>query len=315
MRRKAVEVKEERTEEQDEEDYRQLRARWRIRDAEKAKNLEDKRMKAEKDRREREEKEEDERRHLEEVQARREMAWNAREERVSKKEAAQIRQILEVKVERARVEKLQKERNAEYLIQLHAQRQPIFSEQLEHTEERRLAWEAEAMALSNYKEARALPKKVKTKGKFAPKKTENVEPKAKAKSRGKKKGEEEEPEDTGKVDTGKVLDAVEAKMRREMEEQQRREELQEKRDEKISEKQRKNEERENAHNKEIREAYRQSNTAREQNAAERRLIMQQKKQEAEAAEERKKTERARLEKVREANIARKEAARFEALCA
>jgi len=316
VRRKAVEVKEERTEEQDEEDYRQLRARWRIRDAEKAKNLVDKKADQTKKLKEREDKSQKLKDGLEKVQTRRQVAWKAREERVRKKESAQIKQILEVNVERVRVEKLQKERNSEYLQTLHVARQPTFKAQLERTEERRLAREAESESLLNYKETRAIPKKVKTKGKNAPKKDEkNTEPKAKAKAKGKsKKGGEEDEESKG-VDTEKVLDAVEAKMREQMRKEQHWAEMQQKREDKIGDAQQKRKERENQHNKEIRETFRTGGSEKEQASAERRLILQQKQQEAEQAEERKKLERARLDKVRQQNILIKEQQRFQALCA
>jgi len=332
IRRKAVEVKEERTEEQDEEEYRQLRARWRLKDAEKAQLLAD--LKARK-KREREEKLADAKRrgdHVNEVQARREAAQEARNIRVKKKEASMIKAILEVKQERERKSKLSKERNNEYVQLVHMERQPIFRDQLKRTEERRLAAEAEQEAYSNYKDRRSIPKKIKMKGKASSNKgskdtaSSKPESKAKAKSKGGDgtdteggvgtDGEASPAKPAGKaIDPEKVLDAVEAKTRKEMEEERKREMKNKKREKKIIEKTQACIGKENEHNAQVRENFRQSVTLKEQAEAERRIVLKQKQAEVQAAEERKIAERARLQKVREANIHKRELARMAALTA
>lgn len=333
VRRKAVEVKEERTEEQDEEEYRQLRARWRVRDAEKAQIVADLKARKLKEREEKSASEKARLEHLQEVQARREAAWTARDLRVKKKETAKINAILEVKQERERKDKLKKERNNEFLQFLHSERQPIFKSQLERTEERRQAATSESEALANYKEKRAIPKKVNRKSNKGPNKSkDSAKPKGKAKAKSKSADSETEgtvgtdgeapaPETKGgkkgdkALDPEKVLDAVEAKMRKEMEEQRKRDMKDKKRTKKIKEKVEAWVGREDEHNAEVREHYRQNVTEKEQTAAERRLVMQNRQSEVEAAEERKKAERARLERVRQQNIAKREQARLERLCA
>merc|ERR1712039_792650 len=94
MRREAVEAKEQRTEEQDEEDYRQLRARWRIRDADKAAELREiqERRAAEKEAQQEAEAAEAQRR--KDAQEKREVIWKARDERVAKNEAKQLKETL-----------------------------------------------------------------------------------------------------------------------------------------------------------------------------------------------------------------------------
>lgn len=317
VRKKAVEVKEERTEEQDEWEYKALRQRLKEKDAAKANELLEKQLAWEDDRRKKDEEARKKDEERQRVQVKREMAWKARDDKVTKKEKDQLKEILEVKKERERIQKLQRERNSEFLQNLHVQRQPIFKEQLEHTEERQAARDSEEQALNNYKEARAIPKKVKTKGKFAPKGNSKAEaPKAKAKVKTKKKGGDDEAEpDDPKVDTERVLDAVEAKMRRQMAEASRCEELQEKRDEKIAGKDQQWKDRENTHNADVREQHRQANRERAETAAERRIIMKQRDDGVKAAEADKIAQRARLQKVREQNIARKEQKQLEALCA
>jgi len=230
-------------------------------------------------------------------------------------------------------DKLKKERNNEFLQFLHSERQPIFKSQLERTEERRQAATSESEALANYKEKRAIPKKVNRKSNKGPNKSkDSAKPKGKAKAKSKSADSETEgtvgtdgeapaPETKGgkkgdkALDPEKVLDAVEAKMRKEMEEQRKRDMKDKKRTKKIKEKVEAWVGREDEHNAEVREHYRQNVTEKEQTAAERRLVMQNRQSEVEAAEERKKAERARLERVRQQNIAKREQARLERLCA
>jgi len=326
IRRKAVEVKEERTEEQDEEEYRQLRARWRVRDEEKRQIAADLKARKLKEREEKAAGDEKRTTHIDEVQGRREVAWAGRAERVKKKEAAKIKAILEVKQERERKEKLQKERNNEFLQLLNMERQPIFKAQLERTEERKHAAESESEALANYKERRAIPKKVNKKRSKDPSQKDSSKdgprPKGKAKSKSKNSKDESDTEGGAGTDTGgkgldpeKVLDAVEAKMRKEMEEQRKRDMKDRKRVKKIKEKVIAWAERDEQHNAEVRQTYQQNKTSKDQTAAERRIVMQQRQQEQEAAEERKKQERARLDKVRAQNILKREQTRLQALTA
>merc|ERR1711920_210615 len=169
MRRKAVEAKEQRTEEQDEEDYRQLRARWRIRDADKAAELREiqERRAAEKEAQKEADAAEAQRR--KDAQEKREVIWKARDERVAKNEAKQLKETLERKKELQRQDKMRLERNQEFIKVLHMERQSIFREQLLRTKQRELACDQELEAVANYHDKRSIPKKIKKKGKNAKK--------------------------------------------------------------------------------------------------------------------------------------------------
>mmetsp|Transcript_34186 Transcript_34186/g.72788 ORF Transcript_34186/g.72788 Transcript_34186/m.72788 type:complete len:551 (-) Transcript_34186:260-1912(-) len=333
LRRRAVESREESTEERDEEEYRRLRARWRVKDAEKAQILADLQARKAKEREETMQEEQRLKENLEQVAARREAAHEARAIRVHKKEAAKIKAILEVKLERERMAKLGKERNKAYLRTLHAERQPLFKAQLARTQERILAAEAEQEAYVNYKERRALPKKVKTKGTSARSRSKEAPAVAalkpgKKSGRPKSKGGEgteteggtdgEKPDHKppkGAIDSEKILDAVEAKMRKKMAEEREREKKNEQRQAKIEAKKHAWMDKENTHNAQVREEYRQSVTLKQQAEAERRLVMRQAAQEKQEAADRKAAERLRLEKVREQSILKKEMARMAALTA
>merc|ERR1719188_1755131 len=155
------------------------------------------------------------------------------------------------------------------------ERQPIFKAQLERTEERKQAADSEAEALTNYKERRAIPKKVKKKTSKDTSKRDSKDagshsdvqdktpaagsrPTGKAKSKS-KNDRESDTDGGGGTDTGgkgldpeKVLDAVEAKMRKEMEEQRKRDMKDRKRTKKIKEKYTAWEDRESQHNAEVR---------------------------------------------------------------
>ncbi|CAE7227081.1 unnamed protein product [Symbiodinium natans] len=146
QRRIAVEAKEERIEERDAEDYRQLRARWKMRDAERAKAIAEAIGRKELDLAELRKKQAEEKKHEEEIMHKRQVAWDAREERIRRKSQAWLKAVLEVKAERMRMAKMMQERNQEYLNLLHSLRQPIFEAQLKRMEERKKA--AEAIAQS-----------------------------------------------------------------------------------------------------------------------------------------------------------------------
>ncbi|CAK9034771.1 unnamed protein product [Durusdinium trenchii] len=308
QRRIAVEAKEERVEERDAEEYRQLRARWKMRDAEKAKAIQEAIQRKEKDLAELRAKRAQERKHEGEIMQKREGAWSVREERIRRKNHMWLKAVLEVKAERLRMAKMMQERNQEYLNLLHSLRQPIFEAQLKRMEERKQAAEAIAQSTAEYHEKRAVPKKVKKKGKNA------LKDEAAKEKRGGKKEEGKEGKE-GKSDTDKLLDAVEAKMRAEMEEQQRRAKFERLRDKRIKELQEARVQKCNAHMAEVREAYRKKKFEEEQKANQRRLVQKEKEAEIQAAADKKKQELERLQRLREQNIARKEKERLAALAA
>jgi len=300
QRKKSVEVKEERTEEQDAEEYRQLRARWKMRDNEAKKAIDDARARKAKDLAELNAKKAQDKANAEKTQNRRESMWAARNERIKKKNNQWLRNVLEVKSERMRNDKMRTERNQEYLRTLHALRQPIFAAQIERTKEREQAAIAISESTAAYHEKRSVPKKVKKKGKNAAKTEGKEDKKGKAKDQ---------------ADTDKVLDAVEAKMRAEMDELAKRARMDAMRTKKINSAQEARKKRFMEHLKTLREQWRAKESVQEEKANERRIIQQQKKAEAEAAAERKKQELDRLRKMREANIAKKEKERIARMAA
>jgi len=306
QRRIAVEAKEERIEERDAEDYRQLRARWKMRDAERAKAIAEAIGRKELDLAELRKKQAEEKKVAEEIMRKRQGAWDAREERIRRKSQAWLKAVLEVKAERLRMAKMMQERNQEYLNLLHSLRQPIFEAQLKRMEERKMAAEAIAQSTAAYHEKRAVPKKVKKKGKNAQKDDMSKE--------GNKRSSRTVQE-SGKSDTDKVLDAVEAKMRAEMEEQHRRAKFERLRDKRIKDLQEARKQKCAAHMAEVREAYRKKKFEEEQKATERRLIQKEREAEIQASAEKKKQDLERLQRLRDQNILRKEKERIARLAA
>merc|ERR1711879_1035994 len=230
--------------------------------------------------------------------------------RIKQKDDTWLRKVLEMKAEIKRAQKVQRERNQEYIKELHNDRQPIFEKQLRRTEERKSAREAEEEAVRKYHEMRSLPKKEKTKGKNKKKKEGEDDTKAKPKKKPKDK-KPEEKDGAGKADVDhveKVLDEVEAKMRAEMEEEKRRAKLHAKRRDCHAKALTARIERENEHMKEVRDNYRKNLREEAKVAEERRLIMQQRNQEMKAAEHRKMENKARLARARDAMIERREEA-------
>ncbi|CAE8695105.1 unnamed protein product, partial [Polarella glacialis] len=301
-RRKNVEAKEERYSEQDSEDYRQLRARWKVRDKEKSKAIGEARERQAKANAAAKTKAIEEKSSGGKIGQRRQAAWTSRDDRIKRKDSEWLKRVLEIKAERLRTKKMMEERNQESLRIQHELRQPIFAAQLLRTSEREKAVEAVQKAQESYTEKRSLPKKVKKKGKFAQQAAGTQDPKA-----GKK------PDKIS--DTDKVLDAVEAKMRAEMEEQGRRSKLDDNRTQKIVKANKARELKCKQHMAEIRQSYRDLHSAAEAKASERKIIHSQKEVEMAGAEERKKQELARLCKLREQNILKRESARIAAMAA
>merc|ERR1711988_339478 len=123
---------------------------------------------------------------LQEAQERREQHWKARDARVKKKVDEAIAKALHVILERKRAAQATKERNQEFIKELHKERQPFFKAQLERTVEREREREAEEQLLAAYEEKRLIPKKVKSKGKNAVKKPKKEKDDKKGKTKGKK---------------------------------------------------------------------------------------------------------------------------------
>uniref|UniRef100_A0A7S4T4E8 Uncharacterized protein n=1 Tax=Alexandrium monilatum TaxID=311494 RepID=A0A7S4T4E8_9DINO len=310
QRRKAVTVREHRTEEQDEEEYRALRERWRVLDAEKAANAKELHKKKEAERAASRQEEAEHKAHMEELHQKREAVWKVREARVARKEADQLKRILTVKAELQRQERMRKERNQEFVKVLKSERQPIFKEARRRTQERELAQEQEREAVNAYVEKRAIPKKPKTKGTNA-KPVEAAQTRAAPRPKGKsaKKAPKEEEKSEAELEkerTDRVLGAVEAKVRAEMEEEQRRRALHDQRMEKIGQREAARFAAEVKHMRQYREEYRRKELSQEQTEAERRQIMRQRDDERKNAAERRAQEQERLQRIREHNIARKE---------
>mmetsp|Transcript_7443 Transcript_7443/g.16436 ORF Transcript_7443/g.16436 Transcript_7443/m.16436 type:complete len:488 (+) Transcript_7443:131-1594(+) len=261
-----VQVKEERTAEAEEESLRAMRARWKANDAEKARTLSEARQRKERERAARRAEDEAEQNRLSAAKSKRESHWRSREVRIKDKQRQLVHKIMEVKAARQRAAALARERNQEAVVQLHKTRQPIFRAQLDRTMEREKAREAELAAVAEYEQKRAIPKKPKTKGKYA-------------KGKGKLgEGADADGADATQVadhdkDEKEVLvDAVEIKMRAEMEEQRRRAELEKLREAKIKEKERERQAKEEERMREVRERHRQMELEQAQAREERKLV-------------------------------------------
>mmetsp|Transcript_49491 Transcript_49491/g.107766 ORF Transcript_49491/g.107766 Transcript_49491/m.107766 type:complete len:523 (+) Transcript_49491:45-1613(+) len=295
VRKKVVEVKEKMTEEKEEEELRQLRLRWKANDREKAQLIREARARKEKQHREEQEAEKIEQHKRSEAQSKREFYWKVRDDRIVRRDQEWLHDKLEDKAERQRAAVLQRERNQEFLRDLHQIRQPIFAAQLERSEALRKAREEEEDSVKAYHDKRAIPKKAKSKGRHAP---ASPSPPRKKKD---EKGKEAEKEGMDKV-----LDAIEVKMRAEMEEQRRREQRHAQRTKAIEDLEEARQLKEAARMKEVRERHRKEQDEEERLFAERKLLMRTREDEKATAAERKKQEAERLKKVREANIARRE---------
>mmetsp|Transcript_110089 Transcript_110089/g.298571 ORF Transcript_110089/g.298571 Transcript_110089/m.298571 type:complete len:300 (-) Transcript_110089:161-1060(-) len=98
----------------------------------------------------------------------REAAWKAREARIAEKDAQVLQRVVEGTDKRRREEAKRQERNLECVKQFIAARQLVFEGQLQRKKEREEAFVAEEEKIAKYHEARSLPVKVKTKGRFSP---------------------------------------------------------------------------------------------------------------------------------------------------
>lgn len=311
LRNKQVDIKEERTEEQDAEDYRQLRTRWKMRDAEKAKAIAEANVRKEKDDAERRHQDELNRQHSEEIQNKRQSMWDSRDARVERKNGMQLRRVLEVKADQLRSAKMRRERNDEFIRILHDLRKPVFEAQLKRTKERLEVVAAVQKMSQSYNEKRAIPKKEKTKGKN--KKVEPKEVKDAKKAKGKDK--DKTAIDPKAAETDRVLDAVEAKMQAEMAELNRRAKVQRTRLKRIKALKDVREKKVNDHMGEVRETYRKRLSMKEQKANERRIIQNQKAAEQQVAEEKRNRDLERLQRMRSDNIQKKERERLARMAA
>lgn len=308
LRRKAVEVKEQRTEEQEEYELRQLRLRWKAAAQEKNQLLEEARTKRGKEKKDATDAKGTLDTKRETGEEKRHVYFKQLQARVKAKDDGWLKKVLEKKADVKRHQKVQRERNQEYITELFNDRQPIFKAQLQRTAERKLARDAEEEAVNNYHAKRSLPKKEKTKGKHK-KKVQGGDEDAKAKTKKKAKDKDKDGGKAADVEhVEKVLDEVEAKMRQEMEEEKRRARLHGKREECHTKAREERVQRENEHMKEVRDTHRKNLREEAKVVEERRLIVQQRHQEMKAAEERKKENKARLARARDAMIERREEA-------
>eukprot|EP00927_Polykrikos_kofoidii_P066281 TRINITY_DN6190_c0_g1_i1.p1 TRINITY_DN6190_c0_g1~~TRINITY_DN6190_c0_g1_i1.p1 ORF type:complete len:535 (-),score=149.62 TRINITY_DN6190_c0_g1_i1:81-1685(-) len=316
VRRKAVELREQRTEEQEEFELARLRLRWKASDAEKARVMAAAREKLSKQQAADREQAEQLGKKREDAKNARAKVWAIIDGTVKARQDAWLQRIFEAKADKAREEKMRVERKREYVEECLSIRHPIFAAQLRRFEERNLAREAEGEAVTAYQDGRRIAPKEKTKGSFA--KNKKVEEKAperpkKTKKDDDAKAKEKEKEDAG-VDVEKVLDAVESKMRAEMEEERRRARLETMREEKIQKITALRQEKECEHMKDVREDYRQMKAEQDRVAEERRIVIRHREEEAAAAADRRKTDLERLERIRQANIERIEKNALAAAC-
>jgi hypothetical protein len=98
----------------------------------------------------------------------REAAVKAREKRIAEKDEQVLRRVFDATEKMRRDEAKQQERNLECVKQVIAERQLVFESQLQRKKDREAAFVAEEEKIAKYHEARSLPLKVKTKGRFSP---------------------------------------------------------------------------------------------------------------------------------------------------
>lgn len=300
VRTERVVVREGRTEKQDEEDYRQLRMRWKTRDAEHAKALADARALKAQQREEQRIQRAKDKKHAEEIRAKRKSNWDARDDRIKRKNEAWLRGVLEIKADRLRKKKQQEDRKEEYMNMLHENRQPIFEAQLKRTEERRKAAEAVAKMTDKYHEKRSIPKKVKKKGKHAKSLLKMEAPPTK--------------EDIPEAPPAKE-DSVEAKMRAEMDEQNRRSKLDRARERRIAALAEARKEKMSKRVAELREEDEKIRVAAEEEVAQRRAKYAEIEAKDKAAKEKKQQDLMRVAQTRARNTYIREKKRRERMAA
>merc|ERR1712087_424776 len=152
--------------EQEEYELAQLRLRWKATFQEKDRLLQEARKRREKEKTDAQNAQDALNKKREEAEAKRQVYFGQLAKRIKAKDDSWLKRVLEKKAEINRAQKVQRERNQEYIKELFNDRQPIFEKQLRRTEERKLAREAEEEAVRKYHEMRSLPKKEKTKGKY-----------------------------------------------------------------------------------------------------------------------------------------------------
>lgn len=307
LRRKIVAQKEQRSHDRDEGDYKQLRLRWKALDAQKARVLNEKRERQVLVVAAKKKADADERQRQVGITKKREVAWKVRFERIRRREVATLKRVLEEKAEMQRQEKMRSERNQEYIKLIHIERQPVFAAQLQRTIQRRLDWEAEEKSVEEYDKNKALPKKLNKKARSGKKQSEVAPP---PKEEGEKGKEKKGKDKSQKVDTDKVLDAVEAKMRAQIEEAQRRADLERIREKHMKEREQARKVKEIQHLTQVKQDARRVREVAEKKVKTMRLIVREKEEERQQAELRRTVDLERLAKVRAANIARKEKARL-----
>lgn len=326
LRRKAIDQVMTRNEEQEVFELQELRARWQISDSEKARTIKDaldRRMRIKNDEKSAEEAIKKRR---SDAAVKRFGVWKARDTRQKQREDSWLQKMIDGKNEAARNAKMVKERKQDYLKEWHSVRQPVFEAALARMEERAVALLAEQEAVNAYNQARAVPKKQKGRGKNVDmksgeekkpdetsskkkkddKKSGDKKEKKDEKKEDKKKDEDEPPVKSDKKDMEKVLDSVENKMRQQMEEARRRARMEKIREEKIVALDKERRMKELKHLSDVREAHRKAEVEEQKLFQERIIVMREKDAELQASKTRKQQERERLDRARQAAIARKD---------
>jgi len=308
-RRMAAESKDQAHEEKAEEDLRQLRIRWRAADAEKARLIREARQRKDRDDANAKEAAKNAAIHAKMTQGKRENAWAGRDKRVKDKMDKAVKKALDLIPEIRRLANLRVERNTEFLGDWNDRRWPVFEAQLERMRDRDAQRQAETDAVKLYHETRSIPKKEKTKGRKAKsgkgKKDGAKAEETKKPKKDKKSDAEADADDAAgdsKKDAERIVDGVEAKMREQMAEAKRRTDLDAKRIMRIQQKVEKIKSNELKHIADYKAKCRSKEDSKTNEANERRLILQTKKEERERAEERQKEEGTRLKAVRARHV-------------
>merc|ERR1712232_1365025 len=118
LRRKAVESKEQRTEEQEEYELAQLRLRCKATFQEKERLLQEARKRREKEKTDAQNAQDALNKKREEAEAKRQVYFGQLAKRIKAKDDSWLKRVLEKKAEINRAQKVQRERNQEYIKEL-----------------------------------------------------------------------------------------------------------------------------------------------------------------------------------------------------
>jgi len=203
-----------------------------------------------------------------EVEKKREEAWKAREKRVDEKRSQWVEEIQEEKKRLEKEQVLREGRKKDYIKDLHIERQKVFAEQTKKSLQRKKT--AEETKLLEQTDSKPPPP----------------------------------PEESPNVSKKQRIDAIEQRMREEIQKAKEVQELENSRNENVAAKEATWIAEEAQHAKELRAAKRAEDDRIIMERDQQRVVIEQRKEEERRAEERKQVENVRLNKLRDENIER-----------